>query len=91
MIMINLRRKQGDYRPEILIRGGSSYPIEWEYGRFRKISLELFSCVTWFILVALLLLSPQCPKPKKENQSGGKVFALSGSETAADDRLIRGE
>ncbi|KAI5390313.1 hypothetical protein KIW84_075574 [Lathyrus oleraceus] len=35
-------------------------------------------------------ISPQCPKPKKENQSGGKVFALSGSETAADDRLIRG-
>ncbi|KAI5444271.1 hypothetical protein KIW84_012773 [Lathyrus oleraceus] len=34
--------------------------------------------------------SPQCPKPKKENQSGGKVFALSGSETSADDRLIRG-
>ncbi|KAI5420943.1 hypothetical protein KIW84_044695 [Lathyrus oleraceus] len=33
---------------------------------------------------------PQCPKPKKENQSGGKVFALSGSETSADDRLIRG-
>ncbi|KAI5385082.1 hypothetical protein KIW84_071904 [Lathyrus oleraceus] len=36
-------------------------------------------------------ISPQCPKPKKENQSGGKVFALSGSETSADDRLIRGE
>ncbi|KAI5438582.1 hypothetical protein KIW84_024354 [Lathyrus oleraceus] len=35
-------------------------------------------------------VSPQCPKPKKENQSGGKVFALSGSETSADDRLIRG-
>ncbi|KAI5438995.1 hypothetical protein KIW84_024652 [Lathyrus oleraceus] len=35
--------------------------------------------------------APQCPKPKKENQSGGKVFALSGSETSADDRLIRGE
>ncbi|KAI5445192.1 hypothetical protein KIW84_013446 [Lathyrus oleraceus] len=35
-------------------------------------------------------ISPQCPKPKKENQSGGKVFALSGSETSADDRLIRG-
>ncbi|KAI5415740.1 hypothetical protein KIW84_040959 [Lathyrus oleraceus] len=35
-------------------------------------------------------ISPQCPKPKKENQSGGKVFALSGSETFADDRLIRG-
>ncbi|KAI5442876.1 hypothetical protein KIW84_011777 [Lathyrus oleraceus] len=32
----------------------------------------------------------KCPKPKKENQSGGKVFALSGSETSADDRLIRG-
>ncbi|KAI5417581.1 hypothetical protein KIW84_042259 [Lathyrus oleraceus] len=35
-------------------------------------------------------ISPQCPKPKKENQSGGKVFALPGSETSADDRLIRG-
>ncbi|KAI5427305.1 hypothetical protein KIW84_032644 [Lathyrus oleraceus] len=35
-------------------------------------------------------ISPQCPKPNKENQSGGKVFALSGSETSADDRLIRG-
>ncbi|KAI5395898.1 hypothetical protein KIW84_062184 [Lathyrus oleraceus] len=35
-------------------------------------------------------ISPQCPKPKRENQSGGKVFALSGSETSADDRLIRG-
>ncbi|KAI5402692.1 hypothetical protein KIW84_050333 [Lathyrus oleraceus] len=35
-------------------------------------------------------ISPQCPKPKKESQSGGKVFALSGSETSADDRLIRG-
>lgn len=34
-------------------------------------------------------ISPQCPKPKK-NQSGGKVFALTGTETTADDRLIRG-
>src|ERR1051325_7734914 len=30
---------------------------------------------------------PQCTKPKKE-QVGGKVFALSGSETKPDDRLI---
>ena len=32
---------------------------------------------------------PQCTKPKKE-QAGGKVFALSGSETKPDDRLIKG-
>src|ERR1044072_6366264 len=32
---------------------------------------------------------PQCPKLKKE-QAGGKVFALSGSETKPDDRLIKG-
>ncbi|XP_050912626.1 uncharacterized protein LOC127127478 [Lathyrus oleraceus] len=35
-------------------------------------------------------IGSQCQKPKKGNQSGGKVFALSGSETSADDRLIRG-
>src|SRR3954471_8716933 len=34
-------------------------------------------------------ISPQCPKPKK-NQAGGKVFALSGSETTPEDRLIKG-
>src|ERR1051325_592622 len=32
---------------------------------------------------------PQCTKLKKE-QAGGKVFALSGSETKPDDRLIKG-
>src|ERR1043165_8554464 len=32
---------------------------------------------------------PQCTKPKKE-QAGGKVFALSGSETKPNDRLIKG-
>ncbi|XP_050916734.1 uncharacterized protein LOC127131888 [Lathyrus oleraceus] len=46
--------------------------------------------VTCFNCGELGHISPQCPKPKKENQSGGKVFALSGSETSADDRLIRG-
>ncbi|XP_058782496.1 uncharacterized protein LOC131656981, partial [Vicia villosa] len=34
-------------------------------------------------------ISPKCPKPRK-NQAGGKVFALSGSETTPDDRLIKG-
>src|SRR3954466_1642934 len=34
-------------------------------------------------------ISTQCTKPKK-NQSGGKVFALSGSETTPEDRLIKG-
>src|SRR3954465_5957451 len=33
--------------------------------------------------------SPNCPRPKK-NQSGGKVFALTGSETTPEDRLIKG-
>lgn len=33
--------------------------------------------------------STNCPKPKK-NQSGGKVFALSGTETTSTDTLIRG-
>src|ERR1044072_1337507 len=32
---------------------------------------------------------PQCTKPKKE-QAGGKVFALFGSDTKPDDRLIKG-
>ncbi|XP_058759841.1 uncharacterized protein LOC131633139 [Vicia villosa] len=33
-------------------------------------------------------ISPQCTKPKK-NQSGGKIFALSGLETTSEDRLIK--
>ena len=32
-------------------------------------------------------ISTKCTKPKKER---GKVFALSGAETSADERLIRG-
>ncbi|XP_058768803.1 uncharacterized protein LOC131642584, partial [Vicia villosa] len=32
--------------------------------------------------------NPQCTKPKK-NQAGGKVFALSGSETTPEDQLIK--
>lgn len=32
---------------------------------------------------------PQCTKPKKD-QSGGKVFALTGGETTSEDGLIRG-
>ena len=32
-------------------------------------------------------ISTKCDKPKKE-QARGKVFALSGSETADEDRLI---
>src|SRR4051812_37041200 len=34
-------------------------------------------------------ISPNCTKPKK-NQSGGKVFALTGSETTPENRLIKG-
>lgn len=33
-----LEDKAADYRPKILICGGSSYPREWDYGRFRKIA-----------------------------------------------------
>ncbi|XP_058788081.1 uncharacterized protein LOC131662331 [Vicia villosa] len=33
-------------------------------------------------------IGPQCTKPKK-NQSGGKVFSLSGSETTLENRLIK--
>ncbi|CAK8566298.1 unnamed protein product [Lathyrus sativus] len=33
-----LEEKAADYRPKILICGGSSYPREWDYGRFRKIA-----------------------------------------------------
>src|SRR3954468_3975668 len=34
-------------------------------------------------------ISPHCTKPKKD-QVGGKGFALSGSETTPEDRLIKG-
>src|SRR3954464_4351697 len=34
-------------------------------------------------------ISPHCTKPKKD-RVGGKVFALSGSETTPEDRLIKG-
>ncbi|XP_058745963.1 uncharacterized protein LOC131618823 [Vicia villosa] len=33
-------------------------------------------------------ISPECTKPKK-NQSSGKVYALSGSQTTPEDRLIK--
>lgn len=33
-----LEEKAMDYRPKILICGGSSYPREWDYGRFRQIA-----------------------------------------------------
>ena len=33
--------------------------------------------------------SPQCKQPKKV-QASGKVFALAGTQTANEDRLIRG-
>ncbi|XVF64680.1 hypothetical protein PTKIN_Ptkin09bG0187000 [Pterospermum kingtungense] len=33
-----LEEKALDYRPKILICGGSSYPREWDYARFRKIA-----------------------------------------------------
>ncbi|KAJ3675205.1 hypothetical protein LUZ60_004247 [Juncus effusus] len=33
-----LEEKAMDYRPKILICGGSSYPREWDYARFRKIA-----------------------------------------------------
>lgn len=34
-------------------------------------------------------IGSQCKKPKKE-RSGGKVFALAGTQSASEDRLIRG-
>ncbi|CAJ2652659.1 unnamed protein product [Trifolium pratense] len=34
-------------------------------------------------------IGSQCTKPKRA-QSGGKVFALAGTQTASEDRLIRG-
>ncbi|XP_050890624.1 uncharacterized protein LOC127096044 [Lathyrus oleraceus] len=34
-------------------------------------------------------ISTHCPKPKKAS-TGGKVFALTGTQTSSDDRLIRG-
>ncbi|KAI9097761.1 hypothetical protein K1719_025532 [Acacia pycnantha] len=33
-----LEEKACDYRPKLLICGGSSYPREWDYARFRKIA-----------------------------------------------------
>ncbi|KAK2388247.1 serine hydroxymethyltransferase [Trifolium repens] len=33
-----LEEKVVDYRPKILICGGSSYPREWDYARYRKIA-----------------------------------------------------
>ncbi|XP_044511050.1 serine hydroxymethyltransferase 7-like [Mangifera indica] len=33
-----LEEKAMDYRPKILICGGSSYPREWDYGRFRQVA-----------------------------------------------------
>ncbi|MED6191737.1 Serine hydroxymethyltransferase 7 [Stylosanthes scabra] len=33
-----LEEKAMDFRPKILICGGSSYPREWDYGRFRMIA-----------------------------------------------------
>ncbi|KAF6155518.1 hypothetical protein GIB67_017873 [Kingdonia uniflora] len=33
-----LEEKALDYRPKILICGGSSYPREWDYARFRRIA-----------------------------------------------------
>lgn len=33
-----LEEKALDFRPKILICGGSSYPREWDYGRFRQIA-----------------------------------------------------
>lgn len=33
-----VEEKAVDYRPKILICGGSSYPREWDYARFRKIA-----------------------------------------------------
>lgn len=33
-----LEEKSLDYRPKILICGGSSYPREWDYARFRQIA-----------------------------------------------------
>ena len=34
-------------------------------------------------------IGSQCQKPKK-GQNGGKVFALAGTQTPNEDRLIRG-
>lgn len=45
--------------------------------------------LTWFNCGERGHISTQCEKPKKA-QSGGKVFALSGSEAIASDNLIRG-
>ncbi|KAK4534272.1 hypothetical protein CDCA_CDCA01G0297 [Cyanidium caldarium] len=33
-----LERLAGMYRPRLIIAGGSAYPREWEYGRFRQIA-----------------------------------------------------
>lgn len=33
-----LEEKVLDYRPKILICGGSSYPREWDYARFRQLA-----------------------------------------------------
>ncbi|KAI5429371.1 hypothetical protein KIW84_034106 [Lathyrus oleraceus] len=63
----------------------------FKYGKGGHLAAECrLKTMTCFNCGEVGHISPQCPKPKKENQSGGKVFALSGSETSADDRLIRG-
>ncbi|XP_050918280.1 uncharacterized protein LOC127135671 [Lathyrus oleraceus] len=63
----------------------------FKYGKGGHLAAECrLKTVTCFNCGEVGHISPQCPKPKRENQSGGKVFALSGSETSADDRLIRG-
>ncbi|KAI5419970.1 hypothetical protein KIW84_043948 [Lathyrus oleraceus] len=75
---------------------GSGFGLYYLCSAFWELVLEVVAIVVVVepeevVSIAVVgHISPQCPKPKKENQSGGKVFALSGSETSADDRLIRG-
>lgn len=58
----------------------------WKYG---SPSDGLQKCWAYYNYGEQGHISTNCHKPKKV-QSGGKVFALIGSETTSSERLIRG-
>ncbi|ESQ34592.1 hypothetical protein EUTSA_v10007136mg [Eutrema salsugineum] len=59
-----LEEKALDYRPKILICGGSSYPRDWEFPRFRHVA-DKCGAVLMFDMAQIsgLVAAKECPNP----------------------------
>ncbi|KAL4309208.1 hypothetical protein GQ457_01G027740 [Hibiscus cannabinus] len=98
-----LEEKAIDYRPKILICGGSSYPREWDYARFRQIADRCGAVLMCDMAhISGLVAAKECASPfdfcdivtstthkSLRGPRGGIIFYRKGSKSRKQSLCLR--